>query len=82
VCLSLVAQENSKPLKFLADTAHIQTTATVTATLFHNVEVSHARCVDQLCNQKNVLNIWSKHNYISITVGYLPLPVLTLTYTH
>ena len=29
-----------------------------------NLELSRPRCVDQLCNQKNVLNIWSKHNYI------------------
>ena len=27
-------------------------------------EVSHTRCVDQLHNQKDVLNIWSEHNYI------------------
>jgi len=27
-------------------------------------EGSHPRCVDQLCNQKNVLNTWSEHNYI------------------
>ena len=27
-------------------------------------EVSYPRCVDQLYNQKNVLNIWSEHNYI------------------
>jgi len=27
-------------------------------------EMSHPRCVDQLYNQKNVLNIKSEHNYI------------------
>ena len=27
-------------------------------------EVSHPRCVDQLYNRKNVLNIWSERNYI------------------
>jgi len=30
--------------------------------LIHNFEVSHPRCVDQLSNQKNILNIWSEQN--------------------
>ena len=29
-----------------------------------NFGVSHPRCVDRLYNQKNVLNVWSEHNYI------------------
>jgi hypothetical protein len=29
-----------------------------------NFEVSHPRCVDQLSNQEDVLNIWLEHNYI------------------
>jgi len=33
-------------------------------TIFQNFEVSHPRCVEQLSNQKNVLNIWSEHNCI------------------
>jgi hypothetical protein len=32
-----------------------------------NFEVSHPRCVDKLSNQKNILNIWSEHNYILLS---------------
>jgi len=31
---------------------------------FSHFAVSHLRCIDQLYNQKGVLNIWSEHNYI------------------
>ena len=30
-------------------------------------EVSHPHCVDQLYNQKYVLNVWSEHNYVYFT---------------
>jgi len=31
--------------------------------IIRSFELSHPRCVDQLYNQKNVLNIWSEHKY-------------------
>jgi hypothetical protein len=32
-----------------------------------NFEVSHPRCVDQLSNQRNILNIWSEHKCILLS---------------
>jgi len=48
-----------------------------------NFEVSHPPCVGQLYNQKNVLNIWSEHNYIYFhTDWYIQLHVSALYIDH